>query len=190
MGSFPLGGPCSGVAYWLRPTVRSTSSLGRSVMSEDFQAKTSRVDDDLLLLESVPSNRFLHDLPYVGNSTTDLIVDTFILSFWMAVLPSMILYLDVNLIIWNCNMIVLDIGCDLNCSYITSVEMPQSMYILLTVYEAIIDVMTTGLDDGMKVSHGMLCDGTCDQPSNVNNPGCVCSGAYVMGCTLGVSYLM
>ncbi|GJV25224.1 ribonuclease H-like domain-containing protein [Tanacetum coccineum] len=45
----------------------------------------------------------------VGNLTTNLIVNTSIL---MAVLPSMTLYLDVDLTIWKCNMIVLDSGYD------------------------------------------------------------------------------
>nr|GEX16066.1 hypothetical protein [Tanacetum cinerariifolium] len=48
----------------------------------------------------------------VGNLTTDLIFDTSILSFWMAVLSSMTLYLDVDLIIWNYNMISLDMRYD------------------------------------------------------------------------------
>ncbi|GJW03476.1 hypothetical protein Tco_1562332 [Tanacetum coccineum] len=49
-------------------------------------------------------------------STANFIVDTFILSFWMMVLPNMTLYLDVDLTIWNCNMIVLDSGYDLTMS--------------------------------------------------------------------------
>nr|GEW25731.1 hypothetical protein [Tanacetum cinerariifolium] len=49
------------------------------------------------------------------------------------------------------------------CLYIMSTEMPPSVYILLTMYEAIIVMMKTGSDDGMKVSHGMLRDETCDQ---------------------------
>ncbi|GJY81659.1 hypothetical protein Tco_0494410 [Tanacetum coccineum] len=42
-----------------------------------------------------------------------------------------------------------------------STKIPPSMYILLTLYEAIIVVMTTGSDDRIKVSHGMLRDGAC-----------------------------
>nr|GEY46093.1 hypothetical protein [Tanacetum cinerariifolium] len=49
------------------------------------------------------------------------------------------------------------------CSCIMSIELPPSMYILLTLYEVIIVVMTNGPNDGMKVSHGILHDGTCDQ---------------------------
>ncbi|GJU21989.1 hypothetical protein Tco_1155331 [Tanacetum coccineum] len=56
------------------------------------------------------------------------------------------------------------------CSYIMSIELPLSMYILLTFYEAIIVVMTTELDDGMKVSYEMLRDGTCDQFSITSLP--------------------
>lgn len=45
------------------------------------------------------------------------------------------------------------------CSYIISIDLLPSIYILLTLYEAIIVVMTTGSDDGIKVSHGISYDG-------------------------------
>ncbi|GJY33875.1 hypothetical protein Tco_0418344 [Tanacetum coccineum] len=45
---------------------------------------------------------------FVRNSTTNLIVETSILSLWMTILPSMMLYLE----IWNYNMIILESGCD------------------------------------------------------------------------------
>ncbi|GKC90414.1 hypothetical protein Tco_1151063 [Tanacetum coccineum] len=124
-----------------------------SAMSKVFQAKTSRVNDDLLLLESVLWNRFPRDFPNVA----------FVYCrSRLASLPSMMLYLDEDFTIWNCNMIVLDSGYVLTCSYIMSTELPPSIYILLTLYATIIVVMTTGLNDGTKVSHGMLRNGTCD----------------------------
>ncbi|GJX38671.1 hypothetical protein Tco_0251974 [Tanacetum coccineum] len=48
-----------GVAYWLRHRICSASSLGTPIMSKGFQAKISRVDDDLLLLERVSNGKFL-----------------------------------------------------------------------------------------------------------------------------------
>ncbi|GKE12316.1 hypothetical protein Tco_1415867, partial [Tanacetum coccineum] len=88
----------------------------------------------------------------------------------LASLLGITLYVDFYLIIWNCNMVVLDTGCDLICSYIMSIDLPPSTYILLTLYKAIIVLMTTGLDDGRKVSHGMLCDRTFDQFSIISLP--------------------
>ncbi|GKC47003.1 hypothetical protein Tco_1064725, partial [Tanacetum coccineum] len=58
----------------------------RSKKKKLTKAKTSRVDDDFFLLESVPWNRFSRDLPIT-------------------------LYLDEDLTIWKYNMIVLDSGC-------------------------------------------------------------------------------
>ncbi|PWA52138.1 WW domain-containing protein [Artemisia annua] len=49
-------------------------------------------------------------LASVGNSTIDLMVETSMLSLCIAFLPSNPLYLDVDLTIWSCNMIVLDSG--------------------------------------------------------------------------------
>ncbi|GJR43874.1 hypothetical protein Tco_1311977 [Tanacetum coccineum] len=52
------------------------------------------------------------------------------------------------------------------------------MYIRPCLYEAIIVVMTARSDDGMKVSRGILRDGTCDQfsitslPLLLPYPGC------------------
>ncbi|GKE91025.1 hypothetical protein Tco_1572120, partial [Tanacetum coccineum] len=48
------------------------------------------------------------------------------------------------------------------CSYIMSTKLPRSMHNLPPLYVAIIAVMTTGSDDGIKVSHGRLRDGICD----------------------------
>ncbi|GJR26609.1 hypothetical protein Tco_1102841 [Tanacetum coccineum] len=56
------------------------------------------------------------------------------------------------------------------CPCIMSIELPPSMYILLSLYEVIIVVMIIGSDDGVKVSHGMLRDGTCDQFSITSLP--------------------
>ncbi|GKD19922.1 hypothetical protein Tco_1209080, partial [Tanacetum coccineum] len=72
--------PC--VAYWFRPRVCSASSLRMPVMYVGFQAKT--------------------------NSITGLILDTSILSFWMADLLSIKLYLDVDLTVSNCIIIFFD----------------------------------------------------------------------------------
>ncbi|GKA29817.1 hypothetical protein Tco_0716062 [Tanacetum coccineum] len=55
-----------GVAYWLRHRICSASSLGTPIMSKGFQAKISRVDDDLLLLERVTLNIFSRDIPYIA----------------------------------------------------------------------------------------------------------------------------
>ncbi|GKE36203.1 hypothetical protein Tco_1455525, partial [Tanacetum coccineum] len=139
-----------GVAYLLRPRLCYASSLGTPVMSKGFQAKTARL--------------------FARNSTTDLIVNTFILRFWMTVHPSITLYLDVDLRMWNCNMIVLNSGYDPTCSHIMSTVLPPSMYILLTVSKAIIDVITVRSDDMMKVSYGMFRDKTCDQFSITSLP--------------------
>ncbi|GJU04443.1 hypothetical protein Tco_1120873 [Tanacetum coccineum] len=49
------------------------------------------------------------------------------------------------------------------CSYNMSTELRPSMYILLMMYKSIIAMMTTGSDDGMKVSYGMLRDETYDK---------------------------
>ncbi|GJY14051.1 hypothetical protein Tco_0383360 [Tanacetum coccineum] len=112
----------SGIAYWLRLRLWSTSSLGTSVMFEGFQAKTSRLFARIWASwfftwdgRSTPIVMSLLSVVIcasVWNSTTDLNVDTSKLSFWIAVLLSMTLYLDVDLTIWNCNMIVLDSGSD------------------------------------------------------------------------------
>ncbi|GJV18261.1 hypothetical protein Tco_1363584 [Tanacetum coccineum] len=62
-----------------------------------------------------------------------------------------------------------------------SAKLPPSMYILLTMYDAIIVVMTSGSDDGMKES--------LIQSLNVYDPvyypRLCCSGAHVMDLTLG-----
>ncbi|GJT71982.1 hypothetical protein Tco_1031268 [Tanacetum coccineum] len=76
---------------------------------------------------------------------------TLMSSLCTALLPNRTLYLDVDMTIWNGNMIVFVNGC-----------VPT---ILLTLYEAIIFMMTTGSTDGMNVSHGVLRDGMRCQSS-------------------------
>ncbi|GJU86592.1 hypothetical protein Tco_1294138 [Tanacetum coccineum] len=71
----------------------SSRFLETSVMSKVFQAKTSRVNDDLLLLESVPG---------IGSH----VISRMLPSSTAAV--GLRLFLDLT--IWNCNMIVLDSG--------------------------------------------------------------------------------
>nr|GEX92873.1 hypothetical protein [Tanacetum cinerariifolium] len=85
---------------WIRPRVYSASSLGMPVMYVGFQAKTSR-----LFVNSWTSWFFTQG---GRNSITDLILDTSILSFWMAALQSIKLYLDVDLTVSNCNIIFFD----------------------------------------------------------------------------------
>ncbi|GKA71778.1 hypothetical protein Tco_0777917 [Tanacetum coccineum] len=156
-------------------------------MSEGFQAKMSR------LFASIWTSWLFtwggRVSPRIGSHAISHVLVSSIATAKHAslpgvVLPSMMLYLDVDLTIWNCNMIVLDSGCVppissrsttpsrelVEAVFIMSIELPPSIYIMLTLYEAIIVVMTTGSDDGMKVSHGMLCDGTCDKFSIIALP--------------------
>ncbi|GKA23554.1 hypothetical protein Tco_0709587 [Tanacetum coccineum] len=83
----------------------------------------------------------------VGNSTIDLIVETSMLSFYIAFLPNRTLYLEVGLTIWNGNMIVFVNGC-----------VPT---ILLTLYEVMTSEIMNESVEGIKASHGILCDGVC-----------------------------
>ncbi|GJS72389.1 hypothetical protein Tco_0705230 [Tanacetum coccineum] len=102
-----------GVAYCLRPMLRSASSMGTSVMFEGFQGRwlmmtlcslrvSPRIGSYMIycMLVSSTAAAKLVSLPgsslqtiaipaSVGNSTIDLMADTSILSFWMVVLPIM-----------------------------------------------------------------------------------------------------
>ncbi|GJR75016.1 hypothetical protein Tco_0087381 [Tanacetum coccineum] len=53
-----------------------------------------------------------HAISHVFPSSMAAVKLASLSGFWMAVLPSMTLYVDVDLAIGNCNMIVLDNGCD------------------------------------------------------------------------------
>ncbi|GJV91975.1 putative ribonuclease H-like domain-containing protein [Tanacetum coccineum] len=80
------------------PSSRFEAGINRDGLIWEF-----RVDDDYLLLDSDLLNRF-----------------------WMTVHPSIALYLDVDLRMWNCNMIVLNGGYDLTVSTrLTTPSSPQ-----------------------------------------------------------------
>nr|GEW32287.1 WW domain-containing protein [Tanacetum cinerariifolium] len=124
----------------LRPSRDVDSSVG-VVSKIVFDA--SRSPRYSLLIVSSPAS--------VGNSMIDLMIETSMLSFYIAFLPSRTLYLEIGLTIWNDNMIVFVNGC-----------VPT---ILLTLYEAMTAEIMTGSVEGIKASHGILRDGACCRSS-------------------------
>ncbi|GJT93273.1 hypothetical protein Tco_1082118 [Tanacetum coccineum] len=148
-------------------------SQPKKTYKEDLECEMAMVKIPRFMSWLGSTDAYNEPIGSVGNSTINLIVDTSILSFWMAV---------------RC-----EIDYTLTSSYIMSTELPPSMYILLTLYEAIIAVMTTGSSEGIKVYHGMLRDGTCDKnvlirPLSVYDPGCVPRGNTIESPCKGFCY--
>nr|GEZ11846.1 hypothetical protein [Tanacetum cinerariifolium] len=80
------------------------------------------------------------------------------------------------------------------CSCIMSTELPLSMWIMLTTYEAIAVVMTTRPAKGIKEYHEMVCDGVCCQYSSVlvMLSGCADSimQMWLIGSSRALNYLL
>ncbi|GJY16629.1 hypothetical protein Tco_0387051 [Tanacetum coccineum] len=96
---------------FMRPSSDADASAG--VVSDIAFDASKSPDNTVIRVASSLGYSLLTgvSLASIGNSTTDLIVETSMLNFCIALLPNRTLYLEVDMRIWNVNMIFFISGC-------------------------------------------------------------------------------